>query len=347
MKKNIIVFLQYAIPLLLGIWLVRYLLSQVSFEKLIESFQKAEYGWVFLAWAMALAAHLSRAYRWKLLLQPLGYNPKLLNSFVAVMVGYFANFALPRLGEVTRCGVLKSTDDVPVNVGFGTVVAERVFDLVMLLLIMGFTFLLELNRLSDFFTKFLTDKLSGYQQILDKTWLILVIMAVLFAIMAVIVWSFREKILQNMLVKKIISFLKGIWEGIVSVRNLDKKWEFIFHTLFIWLMYYAMTYIVFFALPQTSSLGWRAGFVIFVVGSFGMAAPVQGGIGPFHILVSEALVFYGLDKEDGISLATFMHGTQIVLLFGAGAICAIFYWFFLRKPFAIASSEKNNLSTDS
>ena len=334
MKKYFFTFLQYAIPLLLAVLLMRFLLAQVSMEQLVSTFREANYGWVVLSWGLAVVAHLSRAYRWKLLLEPLGYHPKLQNTFVAVMVGYFANFALPRIGEVARCSVLKSTDNIPFNSSFGTVVAERVFDLVMLLLFIGITVLLEFNKLNIFFTDFLATRMTGYQQLLDKTWLVLVILSGFFVILAVTCWIFSEKILQLTLVKKGLLFVSGIWKGVISVKDLEKKWEFVFHTFFIWMLYYFMIYVLFFALPQTSALTWRAGFVIFVVGSFGMAAPVQGGIGTFHLLVSQALIFYGLTQQDGISLANFMHLTQLILLFGVGAVCSFVYWFFLRKKTA-------------
>ena len=332
MKKTIIKILKYGLPLALAIFLGKYLLTKVSIDDIVSTFKQADYKWFLLSSACALAAHWSRGYRWKLLLQPLGYNPKTPNTFIAVMIGYFANFALPRIGEVARCGVLQTTDEVPIEAGVGTVVAERVFDLIMLLLVTGFTFFLEFDKVNDFFiNRLFKEKLSGYQGLLSKHPFAVAIVFILFLSLIVALYLLRKKLLALPFVSKLAAFAKGIWQGIVSINKLEKRGQFIFHTLLIWVMYYLSAYVLLFALPQTSVLGWRAAFVIFVVGTFAMAAPVQGGFGTFHALVGEALVFYGLSEKDGIVLATFMHTSQFILLVSVGAVCTLIYGIILLK----------------
>jgi glycosyltransferase 2 family protein len=333
MKKIIIRILQYGLPLVLAVLLLRWLLREVSFEQLAGIFRQADYRWFLLSSGLALAAHLSRGYRWTLLLKPLGYPAGTGNAFMAVMIGYFANFALPRIGEITRCGVLKSTDNVPMEAGIGTVVAERVIDLVMLLVFCLLTFLLEFEKVQGLFTQLLHDKIADFQNADSRSYLVFMASLLLITvILAYLFYRFRQAILQNKLVVKIKDFISGIWSGVMSVGKLEKPGAFVFHTLFIWTMYYFSTYTLLFALPQTAQLGWRAGFTVFVLGTFGMAAPVQGGVGAFHGLVSQTLQFYGLGQNDSILLAFFMHASQMILLIVAGSVCSLVYlWILYRK----------------
>jgi len=316
MKKSIITIFKYTLPLIFAFLLVKYLLTKVSIDDIVATFKKADYRWFLLSSLFAIIAHWSRGYRWKLLLQPLNHNPKTQNAFLAVMIGYFANFALPRIGEVARCGVLRTTDNVPMEAGVGTVVAERVFDLIMLLLVTAFTFFLEFDKVNDFFiNRLFKDKVSGYQSLIERQPYLLVTIAAVIIVIFLIFYFLRHKLLAFPLVIKTGDFIKEIWKGVLSVAKLEKKSAFIFSTFLIWVMYYLSAYVLLFALPQTAELGWRAAFVIFIVGTFAMAAPVQGGFGTFHALVGEALVFYGLSERDGIILATFMHTSQMILLF--------------------------------
>jgi uncharacterized membrane protein YbhN (UPF0104 family) len=325
MKNRLINLLRFIIPLVLAIGMGFWLFTQISFAELMDTFRKADYRWFYFSSVCALVAHLSRAYRWKLVLRPLGYDPPVLRAFMGVMIGYFANFAIPRIGEVARCGVLQSTDKVPVQVGLGTVVAERLIDLVMLTGVLGFTFLLEFGRLRDFFLGFAEGKLSGYQALLDKASLIAAILAVFVSGGIWLFFRFRKQLMQVPLLAKLIAFAEGVWAGVISIFYLKDRWAYLFHTLLIWVMYYFANYLLFFSFPQTAVLDWRAGFVIFTVGAFGMAAPVQGGIGAFHLLVGQALVFYGLEDKDGILLASFLHASQMVLLLVVGALCSLAY----------------------
>ena len=152
MRFRLIDLLKYAVPLVVAYLLLRYyVFKEISLSEMVAVFRQADYGWVLLSGVILLTAHWSRACRWRLLLEPLGHRPGVFRVFLAVMIGYFANLLLPRLGEVSRCGMLQKTNRVPVNVGIGTVVAERLFDLLMLLVLLALTFLLEFNRISGFF----------------------------------------------------------------------------------------------------------------------------------------------------------------------------------------------------
>ncbi len=324
MKFRLINLIKYTLPLIVAYLLLRYVVfKKLSFSDLLDTFKQANYSWVLLSGIVLIGAHLSRAYRWRLLLEPLGYKPGMFRMFLAVMIGYFANLLLPRMGEVSRCGALQKTDKVPMNAGIGTVVAERLFDVVMLLFLLCLNFILEFNRLSHFFIQFFTEKFGSFEQ-LSATFYIILIAGVL-AFAGILFWGYRnqEKLWKIAILARIREFFLGMWEGVISVRKMQNKWSFLLHSFLIWIGYYFAAYVLTFALPNSMSLDWLGGLTILMMGSLGMAAPVQGGTGPYHLLVSSALMLYGWSQEEGIILATFIWASQTLLTIVVGGICFI------------------------
>ena len=218
-------------------------------------------------------------------------------------------------------------EKVPVNVSFGTVVAERVFDVVTLLLLIGLAFFLEFGRLSDFFMGLFGEKL-GLGQSSDNNQIVFLgsLAVVGIGFLAAAWWFYRknaDRLRQNSLFAKIEGFVLGLVDGLLSVRKLRNPGMFVFHTGLIWTMYFLSSYVCFFVLPESSGLTLLAGLTVLIMGGLGMSAPVQGGIGPYHILVSSALVLYGLSKENGLAIATYIHGTQMILMLILGGISFI------------------------
>ena len=205
-----------------------------------------------------IVAAWSRATRWNMLLEPLGYRPSAFDSTVAVFTGYFANQLIPRAGEVTRCGTLNRLEKVPVNVGFGTVVAERVFDVVTLLFLIGLAFVLEFGRLSNFFMELFGEKLGIGQGSGGNRIALLGGLAVLgLGFLGAAWWFYRknaERLRQNSLFAKIEGFVLGLIDGLLSVRKLRNPWLFLFHTILIWTMYLLSSYVCFFVLPESCLL---------------------------------------------------------------------------------------------
>jgi uncharacterized protein (TIRG00374 family) len=300
--------------------------SHLDPDDLWKKISTADYRWILLSSVLTLVAHWSRAERWRTLLEPVvPQRPSSLDTTVSVLTGYLANMALPRAGEVARCGTLYRLTGVPVNVSFGTVVAERIFDLLMLLLLLAATFVLEFNRLSQFFMDFLGGKLPKGS---SSSGLIIMVVVVLLGV-TLLAWflfnRYREALGKHPLYQKISGFLAGLLQGLLSVRKLRRPGAFIFHTVLIWTMYYFMSYTLFFAMPATSDLGPLAGLTILVVGSLGMAAPTPGGIGSFHLLVGQVALLYGLTSQDGQVLATFIHGvsTMMVIILGVLSLLVV------------------------
>jgi uncharacterized membrane protein YbhN (UPF0104 family) len=338
MKKT----LQYALFLGLAAGLMWYVFKDIPLNELLKTFRQADYTWVILSALLAVVAHWSRAARWTMLMEPMGYRPSVFNATLAVWIGYFANFIVPRLGEVSRCGSLQRTDGVPFEKSFGTVVAERVFDVLTLLVLIGLNLLLEFDRLSGFFADFFGSKLKG-----DGggnawlPWLLLGGAVGSLCLVLVVVFNkpLRQRLLRNPLAQKVAGFLQGLLDGVLSIRRLRNPALFLGHTALIWTMYYLMSYVLFFSIPETRHLTMLAGLTILVVGAIGNSAPTQGGIGAFHVLVGNVAVLYGLSQKDGIVLATFIHGTQMITMLIGGAL-AFVVTLFLRKRAARGEKQQ-------
>ncbi len=306
--------------LVLGGFLFWYVLKDQDPNKIADDFRHANYFWIMVSVSVSVVAYWSRAVRWNLLLEPLDIKPPAYKTFLALMSGYFANLLLPRAGEVARCLVLNKMHKAPFNSTFGSVVAERVFDLIGLLFVIGLTFVFEFSLISGFLTDFFAPKFHNLFSSLQHMYIVLLVLTLLFIAFIAVVWKLREKIKQNALLQKILSFLKGVWQGIVGIKDLEKKWHFLFHSILIWVCYYFMTYTVFFAFEPTAHLGLGAGLVLLVVGALGMSAPVPGGVGAFHFLVAGAMVVYGVSKDDGVSYAILLHTSQALTVVILGGI---------------------------
>lgn len=317
--KHFLNVLKYVFTLGIAAFLLWYVYKDIDFEEaILHRLNFVNYTWVILSVTLALSSHYLRAYRWNLLLEPLGYKHlKTSRTFLAVMVGYFANLFVPRMGEITRCGILKKTDDVTITSSFGTVVAERVLDLIILIFLILIGFLVQFNKLAN---SMKTHFFGNHEAILQYAAIGIVIIIVTGIILLFILQLFRQQLKRNPLMLKIRKFLHELIEGLLSIRRIKSKSGFWVSTFFIWLFYYLMAYIVFFALPETSSLGLMAGLSVLIMGGLGMSAPVQGGFGTYHIFVSSILALYGIAPEDGKFFAFLLHTSQFITILVVGGI---------------------------
>ncbi|GAB3020275.1 lysylphosphatidylglycerol synthase transmembrane domain-containing protein [Spirosoma pulveris] len=325
--KNVIKYL-VSLAIAGGLLWFTFQQSHLDAADLWQKIKGADYRWVLLSAVFTIIAHWSRAERWRILLEPvIAQRPTSLDTTASVLTGYLANLALPRAGEFVRCGTLYRLSNVPVNVSFGAVVAERLFDLLMLVLLLIATFVLEFDRISQFFIEFLGGKLPKGS---SGSGLLLFAGAVIVG-SALLVWflfnRYREALGRHPLYQKISAFVKGLLDGLLSVRKIRRPGAFVFHTLLIWTMYYLMSYTLFFAMPATANLGPLAGLTILMVGTLGMAAPTPGGIGSFHLLVGQVALLYGLTSQDGQVLATFIHGvsTLMIIILGILALLVVLF----------------------
>lgn len=293
--------------------------KKVNLHAVLSEAGKMNFSFFFYSAMMALLAHLSRAIRWRYLIRSFGFNPKLKNVFLSVLFMYFSNLIIPRSGEVARCGTLYKYEKIPVKNLLGTVVVERLFDLITLVFATLVLLVLQLDTVRGIYSgsalPHFVSSLSQY-----RFWVLTVLLSIVIAMLVVFVW--RKKILSLKIFKKIPGFVQEVVAGFKKVLNLENKAAFLGHTVFIWVMYFLMTYVCFFAYPPTSNLGLTAGFAVFMAGSFGMVAPTNGGIGAWHLMVGLALSFFGVSDENGVAITqvAFATMTGAVILFGTVSV---------------------------
>jgi uncharacterized protein (TIRG00374 family) len=312
LKKTIF----FILPIALGVFLIAYSLSRLTpadFQAIKNSFATADYWWVVLSLFLGILSHLSRAYRWQFLLQPLGYKPRFMNSVMAVLIAYLLNLLIPRSGEFARAASIKKYEDIPFDKAFGTIVAERVADVIMLLIIIGTAFILQ----ADLIGKYLFKDQSA-ESVIIKLALLGSAAGLAFAIFKVLKRS------KNLVVIKLVDFIHGLMDGAKSILTMKKKWQFIFHTLFIWAMYVGMFYVVTFALPETTHLPFEAIIVGFVVGGLSMAL-TNGGLGSYPVFVASALILYQVEDNPARAFGWIMWTAQtlMVILFGGLSFFAL------------------------
>lgn len=312
MLKSIIKYLVSSL-LAAGLLYWAFSKSELHWNDILNTFYQADYNWVAVSVVIAVLSHLLRALRWEQLLGAMNYEPGTVRTFSAVLIGYFANFLVPRLGEVSRCGSLKNTADIPFEESFGTVITERIVDLISLVVLVGITFLFEWKPLQE--------SLFPALHLPSGT---LIITASILGLMGLgILWKFKDFLQKVGEESKLGKMILGWVAGIGSIRHLDQPGKFIVYSGGIWLCYYLSTYTLFLAFPISEHLGMSAALTVLVMGTFGMATPTQGGIGAYHSLVASAFVFYSIAYKDGFILATFFHGTQMITLLLLGGFSFI------------------------
>lgn len=252
-----------------------------------------------------ILSHLSRAYRWKYLLSPLGYQPRFINSALAVLIAYIANLGIPRSGEILRATTLSSYEKIPFEKTFGTIVAERLVDLLILIVFVLTALVLQF----DIIWSILSEKKISPPQIL---------IGLAFVIIGYIALKKLFALSQNPLLIRIKNFFWGLAEGVMSLKNMPNKGLFIGHTLFIWLMYLAMFYVIKWTIPETASLGINAMLPAFVVGGLAISA-TNGGIGIYPFSVALVLAAFNISNESGLAFGWIMWTSQtlMIIIFGS------------------------------
>jgi uncharacterized protein (TIRG00374 family) len=319
-KKRIVSAVKYVVSLAIAIALLYYVFKDWDLSDLSSRFAQVDYSWVALSVFLSIISHIVRAYRWNLLLYPMGYTDlSIYRTFKAVMIGYITNLAAPRLGEITRCGVLKRTDNVNMSASIGTVVAERIIDMLGLLSLILLALVLEFDRLSGFFVDFFNERSEGLA-VSSNLLIVFIIIGFILVGGLIVLWILKERVKRKPFYYKIRSFIREMIDGFTSVLRINNKSGFWFSTVFIWVLYYVMAFVLFFSVESTSHLGVMAGLSILIMGGLGMSAPVQGGFGTYHILVGSILLTYGIAEKDGYFFATLVHTSQTISVMVVGGI---------------------------
>ncbi len=308
MKSLITKWLSIILPLLLGVFLIYYTYDKFTPAQLKEiktHFRRADYFYIAISLIISTLGCVSRAYRWKFSLEHMGYKSSFANNFMAVSIGYLMNMTIPRSGEFSRALILKKYDNIPFDKGFGSIVAERIVDSVVLLFLMILTFFVQFDAVK----KFVLDKIP-----LRETIWVLVIGASLTTIALLLYFYSRMKFIVSLKAK-----VSGLKEGMLSIVKMEKKWPYIFHTLFIWVSYIAMFYVTIFTLEETSSIGFGAILSSFLVGSITIAV-TSSGFGTYPVLMAKILLFYGIAETVGNAFGWIVWISQILLVITTGVI---------------------------
>ena len=323
MQKNTKSIVQFIILLGLGVLLVWLSFRAVWTEKqkILDSFKNANYLWVGVSMLISFLSHFLRAYRWNYLLRPLGYKTTLTNATGAVLIGYFANYGLPRMGEITRCTLVKKYDNVPFEVALGTVITERIIDMLLLIFIFFLTLLAQFSQLKDLTLKYIynpmTQKLGGISGNPVKLTVFLVIGCGVITVFLM----FRKK-MTSLLRGKFGNILLGFAKGLSSIKDMENKFQFIGLSLGIWACYFYGLYVCFFAFEATEHLSQGIALVLLLFGTFGVIF-TPGGLGVYPAIVGGLLLYYGIEQITAFAFPWMIWTSQFILIIVLGLLSLI------------------------
>jgi len=351
MKKKLLSVLKYSIFLGIGVFLIWWQFSKMTTLQRIEfqeSLRHANYFYIIPITIFAILSHISRAMRWKILIEPMGYHPSTANTFFATMCGYFANTFVPRAGEILRCSLLGKYEKIPVTKLIGTILVERVFDLFCYFLIVVFTILIQIKTVSDFIKKNIAH-FTAQNQVIPVWVEILLFLFLIAGFILFIKWIFKKHSGHRHIIK-LKGLHLGLKEGFYTIIHLKKRKTFIAHTIFIWAMYLLEIYIGFRAISATSALGIDAALSVLSLSTLAMIIS-PGGIGAFPVAVQQVLLIYGIDNIS-FGWLTWAVTTGIIII--AGIICFGLIIYYNKNnnekkrfnPGADHNSERNNSTSN-
>ena len=332
-KNKVITFIKFALFLGLGIviiWLSLRGLTPDERIQILHSFRIANYNWVILTIVMGITSHVLRALRWMLFFEPMGYNPSFKNTFFAVMVGYFANMAFPRLGEVTRCGILARYEKIPFNKSFGTVITERAIDMIIFIFLFFLMIVTQAGTIGQYLNNNIYPRLAEKfnNPIFNRVFFFSLIAAGIIFI--AIIYLLRRRIAASAIFHKIKNLILGFWEGLKSLSQINRPGLFIFYSIAIWALYYFMIYVCFFCFTDTGSLSPGAGLSALVLGSVGIMV-TPGGIGLYPAIIQETMLLYGIVRTTGLALGWISWTAQTSMILVIGGISLILLSFNKQK----------------
>ncbi len=343
LKKRIVSIIQYIFFLAFGVLLLWLGFRKLDLTEVWNDIRQADYYWLLFGLVFAIISHVIRALRWNLLINSLGYKTRLTSTFFAVMIGYLANTAVPRMGEFARCGVLSRKEKIPFNTLFGTVISERFFDLFSLLFILIMVIVLQIDLVGSFvyrvFAPFMAEAFSNMTSIIIFS--VIVLLVIVGSIW--LVFRLKEKMKNLSFYQRVRDFLIGLIDGIKTIITMKEKWLFMGYTGLIWLCYIIMVYLPFMMLKETSPLTFLDGTTVMALGSFGIVAPVPGGIGAYHYITKVILTeLYAVEANAAMSYATIAHAGQTFLNVFLGSLSYLFIGIFSRKQTPLNESPGNN-----
>ena len=317
-KPVLIQLLKTFVPLFFGLFVFWLIFRTLDFKEIMLILRKDVNFWIIaLSLPFGLFANIIRAYRWKLLIHPLGYRPKTSNLIYSFLGNYAVNLAIPRLGEVWRCTMISRYEKIPLSALIGTMITDRMFDFIPIGVILVIAFILNVPYFKMFFAQN-PGFFDGAYAILTSIW-----MYVGLAIVGIVVLLFFILLREQPIIRKTKTSLLNMWEGVRSIIRMKEKWMFIFYTFLIWSGYFISFYICFYAFPFTKDLGWNRGLIVFGLSCISVVVPVQGGIGAWHFVVIAVLVSFGVSGVDAGAFAFCVNTIQAFIFTGIVGLIGI------------------------
>jgi hypothetical protein len=327
MKQRLISAIKYILLFAAAIILLWFSFREVKWSDFTQGLKSANYTLISVSMVVSIAAFWLRSLRWRMIMLPLHSGIRRVDAWDGINIGYITNFAVPRAGEFARCGVITRKTGLSFEKVAGTVVLERSVDLLSLAVLSTAIFVLQWSRFGNFIDKQI---LSAFGEKFSAGFgIVAITILAAFAIFFYVVYAFRKK---HPVFRKIADIVKGVLAGIVSGFRMKQKWLFIIYTILIWICYWLMSYTTILAFPSVAGLGISDALFLMVIGGFGWAIPVQGGIGAYHFIISLALAtIYGIDQTTGVVFATISHGSQALTMIACGTVSLIGFSLFKGK----------------
>jgi len=310
MQFNLSTIVKNLLPLSIGIILLVWLFYDKDLDKMFSLMVETNFYWILVSRIVVIFAHFTRALRWSLLLESLGYKPKASNTFYAVMIGYLANLAVPRIGEVARCWALRRTESIKIMPGIGTIIVERAIDLLSILILVGIVILIKLPLFNAFYTQKLIN--VNYFNIGSLGLIVLISLLIIIVLIFLVA---RKKIK-----KFLLPHWEGLYKGLSSIKHLPKKIQFLFYTLLMWVLYIFAFYLSFFSMEYTQNFTFSDILWVFAFSNIAWLIPIQGGIGAYHWIVANTLLILGIGMNDGLYFATLLHGSTTLIFILVGLV---------------------------
>ncbi|MGB0521561.1 MAG: lysylphosphatidylglycerol synthase transmembrane domain-containing protein [Flammeovirgaceae bacterium] len=318
-------------------WVLGFLLLYLAFrnqklEDIWDTLLTADITWALLVFAISIFSHIIRVLRWRLLIQPLGYFPNAFQLYVGLLFGYLVSYAIPRLGEISRCVAVNRTENVPFSPMLGTVVTERLVDILCLFFMLLLAIVVEQELLYQFYREQLHADLSllvtNHLEEIRTIGITIVLLGTLGLAFVINRWKMIKKLPP---IRKVLAFVLKIVRGVTTIFRMENSLLFMLYTIAIWMSYFLMTYLWFFSFEESSHLGLKAGLVLLVIGSFGRSLPIQGGgFGAYHFVFTQGMMMYGITELYGGALAIMIHGLQTVYYLIVGGLATL-YLMFIKK----------------
>jgi uncharacterized protein (TIRG00374 family) len=320
---------QTTIIFAIGAAFLYFVFKGTNWADLWLKFTQTNYNWIAIGLLISVVSHWLRAYRATMLYQAMNYNISTTNSLHAVFIGYFVNYFIPRGGEVSRCAALSKTNHLPIEKGLGSVITERLVDMVMLLIILGAVFVLQFDVIYNYINTNLAAKNNTVGSNLKYYLLAIVLIGV------ATLFILRKQLATLPIFAKVLDKVKGFAQGLTSIKAVKQPLLFIALSAAIWICYILMMYFCLFALPATSHLTFTQCLTVFAMGTIGIVIPAPGaGAGTYHFAVMQGLLLFGVAQDDGIAYATIVHGAQMVMFIILGSISSL----------VVLSKHKQNVS---